>query len=284
MLDEKKFSLLLSHINQVKSSWSKDIIIRFLYTKLAPYFQRDLFYFLADEKDKEQQFRQGFINRFPHIVCSTLADFYVDLFKQFGINAKKIIANSAKIPLFAMIVEGEHGWFYLDALNDLFYNQYGLKPYNFGIIPTYKTVQSHYPEIIKLPKEYVAELDEELNLTYLDDYFSIFHHILSQKKEAYEFFGLKKESKEDLKERKINLYNENFINLGNVSGPFERAQLYKFLNDQILNRGEKRFTKVRLEGGCQHPHISLELINLNGSTFFEEIKQNEVYTLKKILR
>lgn len=65
-------------INQVKSNWSKDLIIRYLYIKLAPFFKRDLKYFLASQEEKENQYKQGFINRFPNIVCSTLADYYVE--------------------------------------------------------------------------------------------------------------------------------------------------------------------------------------------------------------
>ena len=67
-------------LKQVQSSWPKDVIIRYLYIKLAPCFKRDLKYFLAPEEVKEAEYAQGFINRFPDVVCSTLADFYVNLF------------------------------------------------------------------------------------------------------------------------------------------------------------------------------------------------------------
>ena len=56
---------ILEIVNQVKPDWSKDLIIRFLYIKLAPCFRRDLQYFLATEEEKYNQFSQGFINRFP---------------------------------------------------------------------------------------------------------------------------------------------------------------------------------------------------------------------------
>lgn len=270
-------------INQVQNNWTKDLVIRFLYIKLAPYFKRDLLYFLASDREKELQYKQGFINRFPNIVCSTLVDFYVDLFKQFGINAKKVIANSAKIPLFALLIEGDYGWYFLDPINDLFSNQYGLKPYFFGIIPPYKTIRSTHPEMIKLPHEYVEDLDTTLDIHYLDAYFSNLHTILTNRKDANAFFGFPREAAIDLKGRKLQFYNDELINLGIVNGPFERAQLYKFLNDRILNRGEKRFTKIRLIDGLMNPHISIELINREGSTFYDEEKQDGKYSLARKL-
>lgn len=268
-------------INQVKNNWSKDLTIRFLYIKLAPYFQRDLLYFLASDEEKEAQYSQGFINRFPHIVCYTLADFYVDLFKQFGINAKKIIANSAKIPLFAILVEGDLGWYFLDPLSDLFSNQYGVKPYCFGIIPRYKTTCTNYPEIIKLPKEYIKELDETLNISYHDDYFKYLHQILTNRLDAKKFFGIEPEVTTDLREKKVQFYNEKLINLGNVNGQFERAQLYQYLNDRILNRTEKKYTRVKLVGEKENPHISFEIITKEENILYEEEKQNGVYVLTK---
>lgn len=71
---------------------------------MAPFFQRDLNYFLASDEEKMAQYNTGFINRGTKIVCSTLADFYVNLYEVFGIRSKKIAANSAEIPLFAIIV------------------------------------------------------------------------------------------------------------------------------------------------------------------------------------
>ena len=268
-------------LDNVNKSWSKDLIIRYLYIKLAPFFQRDLLYFLATKEEKEKQYKQGFINRFPNIVCSTLADFYVDLFNQYGINAKKIIANSSKIPLFAIIVEGDNGYFYIDPLSDLFYNQYGLKPFFFGNIPHYKTLRSNYRELIKLPNEYIQELDNCLDFIFLDSMFNEMHKIFTDRKLANVFFGYPENSRIDLKENKILFYGKDLINIGNVNGPFERAQLYKFLNDRILNHSERKYTKIRLIDLNENPHVALELINRDENTFFEEQKKDDKYVLIK---
>lgn len=268
-------------INQVQNSWSKDLIIRFLYIKLAPYFQRDLLFFLAKDEEKEEQYKQGFVNRFPHIVCSTLADFYIDLFEQYGINAKKIIANSAKIPLFGIIVEGDYGWYFLDPLNDLFSNQYGLRPFFFGIIPHYNTFRNSHPQAIKLPHEYIDELDAALNINYLDNFFNNLHQILTNRRSANNFFGFPADLAIDLKACKFQFYNDELINLGNVPGPFERAQLYKYLNDRILNRGEKRYTRVRIIDSIDNPHISIESEDYGKILLWEEEKKEGRYVLTK---
>lgn len=268
-------------INQVKSNWSKDLIIRFLYIKLAPYVQRDLDFFLASTEEKERQYKQGFINRFPHIVCSTLADFYVDLFHEFGFNAKKVIATSSQIPLFALLVEGEKGWYFLDPISDLFSNQYGLRPYFFGIIPRYKTINKTHPEIVKLPHEYVDTLDQTLDIKYLDSFFQELHKILTNRKSALEFFCYPSNTQGDLRERKLQFYNDELINLGNVNGAFERAQLYKYLTDRLFDRREKHHSKIWIADTLENPHIAFEIYNRDGTIHYEEEKQDNKYILTK---
>lgn len=268
-------------INQVKSTWNKDLIMRFLYIRLAPYFKRDLQFFLASNEERERQYKLGFINRFPDIVCSTLADYYVDLFAEFGINAKKIIATSSAIPLFAIIAEGDFGFYFLDPINDLFSNQYGLRPYYFGIIPKYRTTNENHPELIQLEKEYVQELDEELGIKYINGRFKELEPTLKNPQRAKEFFGYDKNTIMDLKELKYEFMNNNFINLGSVNGVFERALMYKFLCERMLNRGERRHTKTLIAGDITNPHIQIELTNRDGIIILDEEKHNDKYMLIK---
>ena len=156
-------------LRQVKFEWPKDYIIRFLYVKLAPIFQRDLDYFLASDEEKLKQFNQGFINKAPYIVCATISDLYVEIFKKYGIKAERVIANSAQIPLFALVVEGDKGLYFLDPLNDLFRNQYGLRPNYFGKIPRYKTVNTSHPNLVNLDHAYIDTIDNALGLQTLYD-------------------------------------------------------------------------------------------------------------------
>lgn len=269
-------------INQVKSTWSKDLIIRFLYIKLAPFFERDPIYFFKTEEEKYKEYEQGFINRFPSIVCSTLADYYVNLFHEFGINAKKIIATSSKIPLFALMVEGDKGWYFLDPLADLVANQYGKRPYFFGVIPRYNTVRSNYKELIKLPQEYVDELDSELGLAYLDEFLEGLHNVMTQRKAAKEFFGYPPNEPIDLRETKLEFMNDNLINIGEVKGFFNRAILYIDLNDYILNKGEKKYVRTCVIGDKDNLYLSYSIKKKDEVITYIEEKQNGIYRLTKL--
>lgn len=269
-------------INNVKTNWSKDHTIRYLYIKLAPFFQRDLKYFLATEEEKFKEYSQGFINRGRNIVCSTLADYYVELFQIFGIRAKKIAANSAKIPLFTVIVEGDHGWFFIDPLTDLFNNQYGLKTTEFGAIPHYKTLEKNYPFLEKLPKEYIDKIDEDLELPKtLDDYFRNLHLEMTNRHLIRKKF--KTENEIEIFRNKMEFSNQELINLGKVNGPFERIKLYLFLERVLFFKKEKRNLKIWLNKDYEIPRAQLEYTNFNtgDSTLYQEIKEDNQYVLKR---
>lgn len=269
-------------INNVKTNWSKDHTIRYLYIKLAPFFQRDLKYFLATEEEKFKEYSQGFINRGRNIVCSTLADYYVELFQIFGIRAKKIAANSAKIPLFTVIVEGDHGWFFIDPLTDLFNNQYGLKTTEFGAIPHYKTLEKNYPFLEKLPKEYIDKIDEDLKLPKtLDDYFRNLHLEMTNRHLIRKKF--KTENEIEIFRNKMEFSNQELINLGKVNGPFERIKLYLFLERVLFFKKEKRNLKIWLNKDYEIPRAQLEYTNFNtgDSTLYQEIKEDNQYVLKR---
>lgn len=235
-------------LQEVNLNWSKDQIIRYLYVSLAPYFKRDLNYFMASPEEKYAEYQKGFIPRGYNIVCSTLADYYVQFFETFGIRSKKVIANSAKIPLFAVIVEGDYGWFFIDPLNDLFHNQYGLQTTEFGTLPHYKTLARDYPHLISLPKEYIQELDDDLEFPKkLDDYFTELHLTMTDRNLTSQYFQVSKNDYLGLFQRKMDFSNEQLINLGKVSGAFERIQLYLFLERTLFFRGEKKNIKICLD-------------------------------------
>lgn len=272
-------------IDSIDPSWPKDYIIRFLYINLAPFFRRDIIYFLASDEQKWQEYSQGFINRGTNIVCSTLADFYVNLYHTFGIGAKKVIANSAKIPLFAVIVEGDNGWFFIDPINDLFPNQYGLKTIEYGKIPHYKTLNSNYPFLITLEDEYLEEMDKDLGIREpLNDYFDKLHLEMTNRNSIYDHFQLEKGDYLGLFQRKMEFANDELINLGCVNGSFERNRLYLFLERTMFFRNEKKNIKISLNGITPEPTPQIEYIDFttNSSTIFIERKENDRYVLEKV--
>ncbi len=275
-------------LSKIDNSWSKDLIIRYLYIKISSLVQRDLLYFCATEEEKYLQYKMGFINRFPYIVCSTLSDYFVELFKTFEIKAWKIIANSAKIPLFALVVEGDLGLYFLDPINDLFSNQYGLKPQNFAVVPHYKTLKSKCPNLTSVPKEYILELDQTIfkqeKVLYRDEMIKELSNHLTQRNSASSFFQISKADRVLLTQYKLQYFSDNLINLGEVKGPFERNKLYMYLFDNLLSRNENRQVKVYLGDQIgQKANVYIK-INKDPEHFilYKEEKENDEYKLKLV--
>ncbi len=281
-------------INKVDKSWPKDYIIRYLYISLAPFFERDLNYFLASDEEKYRQYKLGFINNGKYIVCSTLADFYVNLFAEFNIKAFKTAANSAKIPLFAIVVEGDYGLYYLDPLNDLFNNQYGLKTTEFGVVPRYRTLNKNFPNLIQLKPEYIEKIDKYLHIypqdTNLTNFFNILHQEMTNRKLVCKHFGINTDDLYTLFDLKMNFANQHLINIGKVNGPFERIKLYLYLEKIMFFKHEKKNITIKL-GNLSKNSQCIVSYNLKDNLsnditfkteFIEEQQDNGQFVLKKI--
>ena len=273
-------------LRQVKFDWPKDYIIRFLYVKLAPVFQRDLDYFLASDEEKLRQFNQGFINKTPYIVCATISDFYVEIFKKFGIKAERVRANSAQIPLFALVVWGDKGLYFLDPLNDLFRNQYGLRPNYFGKIPRYKTINNSHPNLVNLEHAYIDTIDSALGLQTLYDalhgFMNQLHTKLASRNSAFDYFGLERNNLFNLTQRKLQFYNDKLINIGDVKGPFERALLYAYLNGKLLDHRERQGMVVKINEDRDDPSLRIKLVRGNNEASYQECFEDNKYVLKRM--
>ena len=196
-----------------------------------------------------------------------------------------MVATSSVIPLFAVVVKGDLGWYFLDPLADLFANQYGLRPYFFGVIPRYRTIQATHPELKKLDKEYVTDLDKSLQIPeYLDSYFEYLHQQLANRDIVYKFFDVEKGSNNDLRERKVQFFNDNLINIGNVTGLFERALLYRYLNDHLLNHSERRNVWVQIDNLEQDNGVFYNIkLNDLETISYKEVYNGEKFVLQKTL-
>lgn len=247
---------MMKIISSVDKSWPKDYIIRYLYIKLAPFFERDLGYFLASDEEKYEQYLQGFVKNGRHIVCSTFVDFYIFLFQSFGIKAWKTAANSAKVPLFALVVEGDYGLYYLDPLGDLVNNQYGLKTTEFGVVPHYQTLNRKYPNLVKLSPAYLGKMDKDLHLypndTPLNDFFFHLHQKMTDRNAVSRFFDIDKNNLGELFVARMNYANDHLINLGCVHGPYDRIKLYLFLENQLFFGFEKKNITIKIDQ--EDPH------------------------------
>lgn len=280
---EDRTTNLRDTLNSVSSHWSIDQQIRFLYKNLASFVYRDLHYFLQDNDEKKRQFSSGFVDRFPGVVCYTLAEFYCTVYREFGFEANVVQANSAAIPLFGVVVRGDLGYYFLNPLEDLFLNQYGLMPHAFGYVPKFNTLNKNYPNLIRLSDEYIADLDKSLGFTYLDDYFKEIKPKMKTFSEARVFLGIEQPLfDKDIREQKVEFFSNNLINKGNVNGMFERAQLYQFLNETLLNRRERRYVKHLIEDGLSDdPYISYKIIKRDGIVLYKEEKSPNGYVLTK---
>ncbi len=279
---EDRATNLRDTLNSVSSHWSIDQQIRFLYKNLASFVYRDLHYFLQDNDEKKRQFSSGFVDRFPGVVCYTLAEFYCTVYREFGFEANVVQANSATIPLFGVVVRGDLGYYFLNPLEDLFLNQYGLMPHAFGYVPRFNTLNKSYPNLIRLSDEYIADLDRSLGFTYLDEFFNDIKPKMKTFSEACSFLGIDRPIDKDIREQKLHFFSDNLINKGNVIGMFERAQLYQFLNDTLLNRREKRYVKHLIEDGLSDDaYISYKILRKDGIITYKEEKTSNGYVLSK---
>ncbi len=275
-------------INKIEKSWPKDLIIKYLYNNISFLVQRDLQYFCASEEEKYRQYQNGFINRLPYIVCSTLCDYYIDLFNSLDIKAWKIKANSAKIPLFALIVEGDFGLYFIDPLSDLFNIQYGLKAQNFGVIPHYNTLRQNYPDLISLPKEYLLDLDTTINnnekVSYTNSLIDDLSKEFKNRNSARSFFNIGTNDRLTLTQYKLEYFSDHLINIGLVKGPFERTRMYSYLFDHLLGHNEARGVKINL--GDIHNQNARIYIKLFTDPYhfllYREEKDHEEYRLKLV--
>ncbi len=267
-------------INKATRNRSKDLIIYDLYTSLAPFFERDLGYFLASDDEKFLQYQAGFYNHGRYIVCSTLADFYVKLFNDLGIEALKDVANSAKIPLFVVLVKGEYGWYYLDALNDLFYNQYGLRPVNFGVIPRFKTINRNHPELVRLSRDYLMYLEKSLNKQYLNSYFDELHKSLAHRNNAFLYFKMDDHDSVELSKRKMQFISDNLINIGYVNGPYERSLMYLYLYGKLFDSSERKRVNVFLDKNLYNVNTCIS-VNNGDVLNYVEIKEDNFVLRRK---
>lgn len=272
-------------LNSVNSTWTKDQIIRFLYIKLAKYVHRDLQYFLQSPEERKRQFDLGFINRFPDTVCYTLSEFYCAALNEFGIDATVERANSATVPLYGIVVEGERGKNFLLPLEDLFLNQYGLMPKAFGIVPKFKTINMVHPNLVRLEDDYLSDIDESLGIEYIDQIFDSLVPQMMDFQSACSLLNVEDPSSipyKDLKEQKLDYFGSHFINLGNLDGTFERCQLYKFLSEKFMTRRERDHVLVYIEDGLtQNPYVSITMLGVGkapGNVYHDE-NTNEGYKL-----
>ncbi len=275
-------------IKKINLKWNKDKIIRFLYVKLAPYFERDLSYFLADSDEQLKIYQNGFKQKSNLVVCQTICEIYKSIYEEFNIRSLIITTNTKSVPHYALIVNGDYGWYYIDPLKDLFANQLGLKTEYFGIIPKYGIVKDKYPFLINLSEQYITSLDISLKIIedgfYMDTFFDIISQEMTNNK-VYKFFEVEKFNYIKLILKKLDFASKYLINIGEIHGLYERLTFYNFLINKIYKKNEKKIIEPSLVFDKDKYLLLLDLDfktdNLH-MTFCEEKNNNGKYYLKKI--
>ncbi|MCM1052880.1 MAG: hypothetical protein NC483_02755 [Ruminococcus sp.] len=236
-------------IDNINHAWPKDLIIRALYVRLAPFFERDLKFFFSDDQAQLEYVRTLSRTVDRKVICLSLCQFYQDVFEMFDINSKVVPTNQKLVPHYALIVEGDSGQYLIDPLKDLMNNQAGLRTEYYGIIPKRQksNLLRNNPCLMELPLEYRNEMDQFLGLypnNLLNEYLEKLHLELTTNK-AYIYLGnylhqnLEKFDRKTLYKMKMLFLNQCLINLANIPGKIERAQYYNCLLCHVLNHSER---------------------------------------------
>lgn len=288
-------------IAKVNKSWPKDLIIRYLYVKLAPTFKRDLNFFLASPEEQLVIYNSDRFSRDDvNVICKTICEYYQKLFASFNIEAEIIKTNNKIIPHYGLIVRGDNKWFFIDPLKDLMQNQVGFKTTQFGVIPLSRTQDNTklYPQLTTLDASYLKEMDIYLGLLtcgmYTDDFFnmlheSIFHHPNTRILEFLdaEYFDIVKlrqtayptnVANDYVIAAKISLMNKCIINIGNCPGLLERDQFYDATLKHIFSRIERKQLKV---GITKEKELCLTHLTDTTPNSYIEISENGHYRLER---
>ncbi len=275
-------------VENVEKYWSNDKVIRYLYVKLAPFFQRDLDYFMGSEQEKIEMYKMGFKKNSHLVVCKTICEAYKDIYAEFGIESLVITTNKKVVPHYGLIVHGDYGWYYLDPLKDLFSNQLGLKSTFFGVTPVkYSTVKQEYPFLVDLPSAYIKQIDNELGLIvsgiYMDTFFDMLHLEITNNK-VNEYFGIDKGDQLLLMKKKLEYIEKYLLNMGNIPGVYERNTFISFLIFYCFNKRERNFIDNEIVKNGVEYQIELKLrpkISTDEEMIFIEAKDNQKYYFKR---
>lgn len=266
----------------------KDLTIYYVYRKLAPYFQRDLNFFMASQERQLKIYEQGFEMQGENVVCQTICNYYGRVFHKLHIDFKIITTNAKSVPHYAMLVHGDNGWFLIDPLKDLYRNQFGFQPYFFGVIPNYGIVQDCYPYLISLDENYIFSLAKETDTlpfgSFLDNFFTLLHQDIFQSSNGA--FGLEKGANEiSIIQAKLKFISNYLLNLGDSTGTYERRQYYSYLKTCFFNRPECNHLDIHITDDFQLSIVIYTDLERRHKVaeYLEFRDYNKQYRLKRVI-
>lgn len=186
------------------------------------------------------------------------------------------------MPLFALIVEGDNGWYYINPLKDLWSHQLGINSDEYGIVgfSNHDFVLESYPYLEMLTSAYISELDSELKLPNNNCFFD--PDIIGGK----DLNHYRKKKGMDPKApytetvvAKIEDIGKYYLNIGAVHGPIERNLMYKYFFLTAFTKPEKSLVKLSLDPNCNFA-ITID-VDADGKTitYQEEKDEDNHYSL-----
>lgn len=283
-------------VDSVDNSADKDVIIRYLIVNLAKFFKRDLDFYLRSEEEQSKILERGVTYKNDgNIVCITLAEFYVDLFKHFNIEAEVVKATDSLVPLYGIIVKGTRCSYFINVLADLFPSQYGIANDIYGVAPAWNNsvLQLDYPYLEDLSQDYILFLDKEIkrfpNGIRTDSIVKSYCNELARK-ELKKRLHVGSISNFDAVNYKIEFLSEHCINFGQVNGLAERHKMYSYLFKTLFEGPERGMIEHHIfrdyddKGNPINPRLCIVAKDNNKkiSVGYVETIMNNVYTLKRI--
>lgn len=277
-------------INTVQSHRNRntDYAIRYVVVMISRLVKRDVNFFFSTEEEKIKQLQFKTYNDYPNVICKTLSELIRDVLYLLWINSKVVIATNTKVPLYALIVEGENGKYFIDALHDLFRSQHRIQPDSYWAYNKSNTIIVQDKDLTILSLDDIRCMDIDMKLIesqYFNDYIENIKQNLIDRNKAKLFFTLQWNDAYELLKHKIGYISESYLNVFPIEWPLERVAFHVYLRSNLYNKSEK--DKFRIKNDEDDPNYPVIIRIQYGRLFLtykEIIKYSEnwrKYLLKK---
>ena len=277
---------ILNIIQTVRQNhWNTDYAARYVVVSISRLVKRDPKFFLSPEVERIYMFQNmNYESDYPNVICKTLHELIRDVLDVLGIKSTVVKATNTTIPLFALIIDGEHNRYFVDALHDLFRSQYNVRPIAYGAKIRSKTsiIDDKKEHLVDLPLDYVREIDVNTGLIpgeYFSDEMARERLKLVDRNVARKIFGEK--NTVELLKKKISYVSDKYLNVYPVHGPIERTGLHVYLRNTLFNNSEKeKFyvgNRIDKEGNPVYVLITYGVHNFT----YEEVFKDNKYSLQE---
>ena len=266
------------------SNWDIDYAIRYVTVMISKFAKRDPKFFLANEEERLKMLLNKNIEEYPYVICKTLHELIQLVLRELGIESRVVIATNTRIPLYALIVEGQHNRYFIDALHDLFRAQYNIQPVCYGahINSNTSILDQDELKLKTLPLEYIKQMDLDMGIIdeeYFSDYINRIKTNFTDRNIAKGIFMCK--DSYSLLRTKIDYISNTFLNIYPVDGPIERTALHVYLRNNLYNKSEKDNFYVGNRIDKEGNPVFIQIKYGSKLLTFEEVCEQEVYYLRE---